>query len=158
MANMCWFSYLIFLICSFACRVTSEKQMTLANKHLRVGVVPLPPYLIITKNKKGQITYSGLYGDFLDYIKKARNSFIKVVIPHDRLWGNCYEKDNCTGMIGLVTRNDVDFSLGINKHNMYVLVRVATCYTLQFQGHFYKLKIGPVLWISHGQLVMDFML
>ena len=127
---MCWFSYLIFLICSFACRVTSEKQMTLANKHLRVGVVPLPPYLIITKNKKGQITYSGLYGDFLDYIRKARNSSINVVIPPDHLWGNCYGKDNCTGMIGLVTRNEVDFSLGIQIHkHMYVLVRVSTCFT-----------------------------
>ena len=110
---MSWVINFIFLAGFFGCPASSTKQITLSNKHLRIGVVPHPPYLIIRKDKKGQYIYSGLYGDFFDYIKKARNNTIELVIPPDHLWGNCYDNDNCTGMIGLVSRSEVDFALGI---------------------------------------------
>ena len=122
---MFWVLNFIFLAGFFGCPASSTKKITLSNKHLRIGVVPLSPHLIIKKDKKGQDVYSGLYGDFLNYIKKARNNTIKLVIPDDGLFGNCYDKDNCTGMIGLVTRSEVDFSLGrvsLKKANLYLSV------------------------------------
>ena len=87
--------------------------MTLSNKHLKIGAVPFPPYLVRKKEKNGQESYSGILWDFVEYIRKARNCTFTVVIPPDGLWGYCYENDNCTGMIGLVNRSEVDFAIGI---------------------------------------------
>ena len=86
--------------------------MKLSNKHLKMAARPFPPYLVINKEKNGQDTYSGLLWDLVEYVKKARNCTIAVVIPNDGLWGNCYGPNNCTGMIGMVNRREVDFAIG----------------------------------------------
>ena len=87
--------------------------MTLHNKHLKMGAVMFPPFLVKSKDDNGQESYSGLLWDLVEYVQKARNCTFTVVIPPDGLWGNCYGKNNCTGMIGLVSRSEVDFALGI---------------------------------------------
>ena len=68
------------------------------NKHFKIGTVPHP--------------LNDLIGKFLEYVKNARNCTFKEVIPDDGLWGNCYGKNNCSGMIGLVDRKEVDFAIG----------------------------------------------
>ena len=93
--------------------MSSTRQKTLSNVHLRIGAVPFPPFLVKNQGKNGEDKFSGLLWDFVEYIQKARNCTFTVVIPPDRVWGNCYGNDNCTGMIGLVNRGEVDFSLGI---------------------------------------------
>ena len=78
-----------------------------------MGALPTPPMFIITKDKNGQDTYSGFMWDLIEYIQKARNCTVTVVVPKDKVWGYCHEKDNCTGMIGQVNRQEVDFALGM---------------------------------------------
>ena len=84
------------------------RQITLSKKNLRLGAIPFPPYLV----KNGQGSYSGLLWDLLEYIQKARNCTFTVVIPSDGAYGKCYGSNNCTGMIGLVNRGEVDFAIG----------------------------------------------
>ena len=97
--------------------VSSAKQKTLFNKHLKVGVRPLGPYLVKENNIKGQETFSGLLWDILEYIRKARNCTFSLVIPSDRKFGYCKGNGTCTGMIGMVNRSEVDFALGTkNQH------------------------------------------
>ena len=78
-----------------------------------MGALPAPPMFIITKDKNGQDTYSGFMWDLIEYIQKARNCTVTVVVPQDKEWGYCHERDNCTGMIGQVNRQEVDFALGM---------------------------------------------
>ena len=101
----------IFLFGYFGCQVSSARQMTLTNKHLTMAAVPFPPFLV----KNGNGSYSGLLWDLVEYIQKERNCTFKVVIPPDGFFGNCFAHDNCTGMIGLVNRSEVDFAIG-NMH------------------------------------------
>ena len=84
--------------------------------HLRMGAVPFPPFLVRNLDKNGQESYSGILWDFVEYIQKARNCTFTVVIPPDELWGICYGNNNCTGMIGLVNRREVDFAIGTTYH------------------------------------------
>ena len=105
--------YWIFLIGFFGSQASCTRQMTLSNKHLKMGARPVAPYLIKLKDIDGLERYSGVLWDLVEYIRKARNCTFKVVTPPDGLWGNCYGKNNCTGMIGLVSRSEVDFALGI---------------------------------------------
>ena len=103
----------IFFVGYLGCQVSSSRQMTLSNKHLRMAAVPFPPFLVKGEDENGHGTYSGLLWDFIEYIQDARNCTFTVVIPPDLSWGNCYGNNNCTGMIGLVNRREVDFALGI---------------------------------------------
>ena len=105
--------YCIFLAGYFGCQVSSTRQMMLTNKHLRVGAVPIPPYIIFNQDKNGQTNFNGLLGDLIDYIKTARNCTFTVVTPSDgQFAGNCYGNNTCTGTLGLVNRSEVDFAIG----------------------------------------------
>ena len=87
--------------------------MTMHNKRLKVGVVPSPRFAVIKKDKNGHDIIGGLFGKFFEYMRNARNCTFNTVVPIDRMWGNCYGQNNCTGMIGLVNREEVDFAIGI---------------------------------------------
>ena len=90
--------------------VSSKRQMTLTDKHLQMGARPYPPYLVKKKE-----SYSGLLWNLVEFIQKARNCTFTVVIPPDGKWGKCFGHDNCTGMLGMVSRKEVDFAIGTKK-------------------------------------------
>ena len=50
--------------------------------------------------------------DFLMFMKEARNFTFTLVHETDYIWGECYGADNCTGMVGMVNRKEVDFAIG----------------------------------------------
>ena len=109
--------YLIFFIgCSLVwpLHASSHEQITMHNKHFKIGAVHRPPVAVITKDKNGQNIIGGLLGKSLEFFSKARNCTFEVVIPDDDTFGNCIKKSNCTGMIGLVNRNEADFAIGMN--------------------------------------------
>ena len=101
-------SYLILWIFS----PTYGFEYALSNANIKLGAEAWPPYLVIEKDENGTDTYSGKAWDLIESIKKATNCQFTVVRPPDGLWGNCYAMDNCTGMIGMVQRKEVDFALG----------------------------------------------
>ena len=54
----------------------------------------------------------GVLVDFFKFMKAARNFTYTIVREPDGIWGNCDGKHNCTGMVGMVLRGEVDFALG----------------------------------------------
>ena len=105
--------FLILFVMYLGCKVSSMTYPALGNKHLKMAAVPFPPYLAPYTDKSGKTRYTGLLWDFAHYIEKARNCTFEIVMPADQMWGNCASKTNCTGMIGMVARGEVDFALGI---------------------------------------------
>ena len=89
------------------------QEMTLFNKHLTVAVESNPPFLVINKDINGKENYGGILWEALEYIQAARNITFTFLRPHDGQWGYCYATNNCTGMIGLVNRKEVDFATGL---------------------------------------------
>ena len=87
----------------------ATRQTALSNKHFKMAAMPWPPFLVIDKG-----TYSGSLWDFVEYLKEARNLTLTVLQPRDGQWGNCFGGNNCSGMLGMVARKEVDFALGIS--------------------------------------------
>ena len=97
---------------------------SLMNQHLKVAAEYFKPYLIFYCNEKdiggagecpdkGNMTYGGVLWDLLNMVKLARNVTYSILRPSTPIWGYCYGVNNCTGMVGMVTRREVDFALGI---------------------------------------------
>ena len=105
-------------------QVHATGRNSLMNRHLKVAAERANPYFIIYCNGKtikgndrcpdnGNITYGGAMWDLLKFIKQARNVTFSILRPPTPTWGYCYGVNNCTGMVGMVTRREVDFALGI---------------------------------------------
>ena len=103
---------LFFTIC-YDFQVSASIQLTLSNRSLILAFEPWPPFLVETKDETGMSTYSGVVGDILEYIKEARNCTFTPVRSPDRLWGDCFGMNNCTGMLGQVNRREADIAIGL---------------------------------------------
>ena len=129
----------IYFLCVFAMASTMGSQFPgkghnlLLNKHIKVAAVPWSPFIIFYCNEekmdrtdecldKGNETYGGALWELLKLVKHARNVTYSILKPPTLEWGICYSPNNCTGMIGMVNRREVDFALG--KCNI--------CYTMEF--------------------------
>ena len=93
----------------------TEQEQGLRNKHLLIEGEYWEPFLMYETDAnwtaiKG--TYYGVMWDLLMFMKDARNFTFTIVSEADYEWGACHEVDNCTGMIGMVNRKEVDFALG----------------------------------------------
>ena len=104
-------SHYMMMVSFFCFGQVLTRQMSLANRHLKIGAQAWPPLLVIEKNDRGQDTISGPVGDYLKYLSQARNCSFTIVTPPDEKWGHCNGPNNCTGVIGLVARNEVDFAI-----------------------------------------------
>ena len=98
------------------------------NKELKVAGESWPPYWIIycpdgTEKQFlqdcatiGDMSYGGVMWELLLLMQRAKNVTFTHMIPPDLSWGNCYSKNNCTGMIGMVNRGEVDFAIGFDRY------------------------------------------
>lgn len=112
----------IILILAPACVLTS-KQERLTNKHLVIATVDWSPYVVITQGDDGKIQVEGICWEYVKFWLYARNFTYTVVRPYDGIAGYCSEPNNCTGVIGMVNRKEVDFALG-NYHDCLYLFRM----------------------------------
>ena len=117
-----YFLSLVLTFANFGMQVEA-KEHGLWNKHLKVAGAPWSPFLMLYCNgtrifwaddcpNKENITYDGLLWEFLNMVKLTRNVTFSISSPTTRTWGFCYAMNNCTGMIGMVNRKEVDFALG----------------------------------------------
>ena len=120
------FMHVFTIASSMGIRVPSEGHNSLLNKHLKVAASPWKPFIIFYCNgkeindkdddcpDKGNQTYGGALWELLKLVKHARNVTYSILRPprSEPGWGTCNANDNCTGMIGMVNRNEVDFALG----------------------------------------------
>ena len=118
-----YFLSMVSTLANFGMQVEARRHGALQNKHLKVAAATLSPYFIFYCNEemilladdcsdKGNITYDGVLWEFLNMIKLARNVTFSISSPTTRTWGFCHAMNNCTGMIGMVNRKEVDFALG----------------------------------------------
>ena len=85
----------------------------LRNKHLIVEGEYWYPFLYYDYHEDGTYGgYGGVMYDLLLYMQKERNFTFTMVSDADWEWGECYATNNCTGMIGMVNRKEVDLAIG----------------------------------------------
>ena len=104
-------------------QVEAKREEALQNKHLKVAAVHFSPNFIFYCNEKemknaddcpdkDNMTYGGALWELLKMVKLARNVTFSILVEPTQTWGYCHSMNNCTGMIGMVNRREVDFALG----------------------------------------------
>ena len=46
------------------------------------------------------------------FMKYSRNLTLTMLRAPDKAWGVCYDRNNCTGMIGMVNKGEADLGIG----------------------------------------------
>ena len=114
----------ILALLSTLTQVTVAGSHYLLNGHLKVAASPWKPFISFYCNGKEMgeydecpdqdtVTYDGTLWQFLKLIKLKRNVTFSLLRPPSPKWGYCHGENNCTGMIGMVQRREVDFALGM---------------------------------------------
>ena len=124
--------YIFAITTIFGKHAFSMKQQSLRNTHLMVEGEYWYPYLIwkcpdfpgFSSDCTHNRTYDGVMWHLLLFMQRARNFTFTLIHEADYEWGSCYAIDNCTGMIGMVNRGEVDFALG--NHLRFLLIAIAT--------------------------------
>ena len=111
--------------------------------HMKVAASPWRPFLMwkcphhtkwygwteeweVDCPDKADKMFSGPFWELLSFIGQARNCTFQVVKSIDSLWGGyCYSSNNCSGMIGMVNRREVDFALGEYRYRLKSMHQVA---------------------------------
>ena len=104
-----WYLFVV----SLGCLVTSATHKRMTNKHFKIAAIHRPPFLIAKTLPGGQNILSGQNGDAINFWQYARNFTYTLVKPKDGLYGACVGPNNCSGLIGMVQRKEVDFALGL---------------------------------------------
>ena len=109
-----FFFSIILTLCLVNCAYSiTEVNQGLRNKHLIVEGEYWYPFLYFDKDEDGKtINHKGIMWDLLLFMQKARNFTFTFVSEADNVWGHCRSMNNSSGMIGMITRKEVDFALG----------------------------------------------
>ena len=121
--------YIFAMGSTLGIHIPATGQKSLLDKHLKVAAEPWSPYIIFYCNQKelmmseecpdkGNMTYGGALWELLRLVKLARNVTFTILRHPNPTWGVCHGKNNCTGMIGMVNRREVDFALGIFMYHV----------------------------------------
>ena len=90
-----------------------EVHQGLRSKHLIVEGEYWYPFLYFDKDEDGKtINHKGIMWDLLLFMQKYKNFTFTFVSEADNVWGQCHSMNDSSGMIGMVTRKEVDFALG----------------------------------------------
>ena len=121
--------YMITMASSLDVNVYANRQNLLQNKHLKVAAEPWSPFWIFYCDgremnypfecpDKGNLTYGGVLWELLDLVKLQRNVTFSFLRPPSNAWEFCHEVNNCTGMIGMANRREVDLAIGLLEYHL----------------------------------------
>ena len=112
--GMVAFFSIILTLCILNCAYsTPEVYQGLRNKHLIVEGELAYPWLYFDRDEDGNtMNHKGIMWDLLLFIQKIKKFTFSFVSEADNVWGQCHSMNDSSGMIGMVTRKEVDFALG----------------------------------------------
>ena len=144
---MCLFwsaSCIVILTHTFGTDVLASTQEKLTNKHLVIATEAFPPFVELTRNDDGEVEVKGVLWDYVKFWLTARNCTYDLVISNYGSAGHCAMPNNCSGVLGMVNRNEVD--LAISRQNE--LVWSICFYLVTF--------LGPFPWNINDKKSVDF--
>ncbi|XP_071625720.1 probable glutamate receptor isoform X1 [Temnothorax longispinosus] len=85
------------------------RRNNLFGQNIRVASVQDPPISIFHRNERNEITgISGFFGQVILLLQEALNC--TFTYKEAESWGMCLSSGSCTGAIGMLINNDVDFA------------------------------------------------
>ena len=116
-----FFFSIILTLCLVNCALSiPEVHQGLRSKHLIIEGENWYPFLYFDWDEDGNtINHKGILWDLISFMQKARNFTFTFVSEADNVWGQCRSMNDSSGMIGMVTRKEVDFALGNHFKTKY---------------------------------------
>ena len=116
-------SIIIILLVLFVQKGRGSSETGLRNRQLKIAGEYWAPFFMWEcpdgfdwyEDCPGErMGYTGVMWELLQFMRRARNFTFTMVHqePDSVEWGLCYTINNCTGMIGMVNRKEVDFAIG----------------------------------------------
>ena len=114
----------ITMLLFFHSSQVSSSFSSLKNRHLTVAGEYWAPFFMWkcpgygynweTDCPNERTGYAGVLWELLLFMQHATNFTFTLVHlePHSSEWGKCFTINNCTGMVGMVNRKEVDFAIG----------------------------------------------
>ena len=84
---------------------------SITKSHLIVAADDWRPFFEVNIDSQN-ITYNGVMFQLLEFVQKSLNFTYEIRQPSDGQWGFVNNNGTVTGMVGMVSRNEVDFALG----------------------------------------------
>ncbi|CAL4135189.1 unnamed protein product, partial [Meganyctiphanes norvegica] len=89
----------------------SEEEVV-TQRHLTVCAETWNPWMRIKEGEDGEMNYSGIMFNVLEFLAEAMNFTYTMVRPPDGLWGVGFPNGSWNGQLGMVKRREVDLALG----------------------------------------------
>ena len=120
----------LLVVAYFGCQIFGLQEQGLDNEHVRVVLPKWFPFIdFYCSNDTNwdsptgsdcpngtENVYNGILWDLLMLMKQHRNvSYTLIDFWEDGWGGTCYDSNNCTGMIGMVNRDEADLAIGLIK-------------------------------------------
>ena len=114
-------SSIILTLCLVNCAYSiAEVHQGLRNKHLIIEGENWHPFLYFDRDEGGNtMNHKGIMWDLLLFMQKIKKFTFSFVSEADNVWGQCHSMNDSSGMIGMVTRKEVDFALGNHFQTKY---------------------------------------
>ena len=84
----------------------------LSKSHFIVAADDWSPFFEVDTSSK-DTHYRGVMLQLLEYVQKSLNFTYEIRRPSDGQWGYVTKNGSVTGMVGMVSRKEVDFALGM---------------------------------------------
>ena len=120
------------------------KAHELSNRHLKIAYSEWVPFLMVDRDAR----CTGIVGELLNFMQRARNVTFTLVEEPGGVWGNCEDANNCTGMIGMVNRKEVDLALGM----LMMVLGVIVC-SFMFYRFFSRAIYYNTQQVARGRLL-----
>ena len=131
LGSLSWVT-MVDYITSLLCFITfSQSHGTLINgSHFIVAAEHFSPFFEVNSGSPDK-PYSGVMLQLLEYVRLSLNFTYEIRRPPDGQWGFVHKNRTVTGMVGMVSRNEVDFALG--EHQCFVTRFLYCLYQFNFQ-------------------------
>ena len=147
-------TFLLVFFCSCLIGFSYGSQTnSMQNRHLKVSAEPWRPFFLFYCDGKsldwtqrchegGKVTYGGSLWELLKFMQRARNVTFSISRTSGGNWGHCHEKDNCTGMIGVVNRKEADLAIGISLKCKRLFLLLNKSFLRPFQTNYKQVNIS----------------
>ena len=93
------------------CLLLAFSHVAFAKSHFIVAADEWSPFFEVTSGSADK-PYNGVMLQLLEYVRQSLNFTYEIRRPPDGQWGVVLKNGTVTGMVGMVSRNEVDFALG----------------------------------------------
>nr|XP_012222289.1 PREDICTED: uncharacterized protein LOC105672139 [Linepithema humile] len=128
------------------------RRNDLFGQNIRVTSVHDPPISLFHRNEQNEITgMSGFFGEVILLLQEGMNC--TFTYTEAKTWGRCLPNGSCTGAVGMLMNNDVDFAATefmMTSDRLDVISFTSPIYTTRCRAYIKRPAAANVKWDAYS--------